>query len=73
MGISEISIRNFKGIEEFTLGPIKPINVLIRCNNTGKSSVLKCIQILNKYFVNLNTNKTLSHNNPRDVFYGYDL
>jgi predicted ATPase len=51
MEISEITIRNFKGIEEVTMGPIKPINVLIGRNNSGKSSVLTCIQLLNKFFM----------------------
>ena len=51
MEISEITIRNFKGIKEVTLGPIKSINVLIGRNNSGKSSVLTCLQLLNKYFM----------------------
>jgi|GEM_PF-3243569 len=50
MEISEITIKNFKGIEEIKIGPIKPINVLIGRNNSGKSSVLTCLQLLNKYF-----------------------
>jgi len=55
MEISEITIRNFKGIEEIKMGPIKPINVLIGRNNSGKSSVLTCIHLLNKYFLDLDT------------------
>jgi hypothetical protein len=51
MEISEITIRNFKGIEEIRMGPIKPINMLIGRNNSGKSSVLVCIKLLNDYFI----------------------
>jgi hypothetical protein len=50
MEISEITIRNFKGIKEVTMGPVRPINVLIGRNNSGKSSVLACLQLLNRYF-----------------------
>ncbi len=60
MEISEITIKNFKGIEEVKMGPIKPINVLIGRNNSGKSSVLICLQLLNKYFTSIE-----SSNRPR--------
>lgn len=50
MEISEITIKNFKGIKEIRMGPIKPINILIGRNNSGKSSVLECIKLLNNYF-----------------------
>ena len=53
MEISEITIRKFKGIEEVTMRPIRPINVLIGRNNSGKTSVLACLQLLNKYFMRL--------------------
>jgi energy-coupling factor transporter ATP-binding protein EcfA2 len=52
MEISEITIKNFKGIEEVKMEPIRPINILIGRNNSGKSSVLACLQLLNKYFTN---------------------
>ena len=38
--VTEITIKNFKGIKEVRMGPIKPINVLIGRNNSGKSSIL---------------------------------
>jgi len=50
MEISKILIKNFKGIENVELGPIKPINVLIGRNNSGKSSILTCFQCLSEYF-----------------------
>ncbi|TKJ35295.1 MAG: hypothetical protein CEE38_15825 [Planctomycetes bacterium B3_Pla] len=49
MEISDIAIRRFKGIEEVKLGPIRPINVLIGRNNSGKTSILTCIQTLSDY------------------------
>lgn len=50
MEISKIVIENFKGIEHVELSPFKPINVLIGRNNSGKSSVLTCLNFLNEYF-----------------------
>ena len=50
MEISKIVIENFKGIEHVELSPVKPINVLIGRNNSGKSSILTCLQFINEYF-----------------------
>lgn len=50
MEISRILIKNFKGIEKAEIEPVKPINVLIGRNNSGKSSLLTCLEFLNKYF-----------------------
>lgn len=59
MEISKIVIENFKGIEHVELSPVKPINVLIGRNNSGKSSVLKCLNFLHEYFSPSNTSKTI--------------
>lgn len=64
MEISKIVIENFKGIEHVELSPVKPINVLIGRNNSGKTSILKCLSFLNEYF-----NKHSS--NPINVPAGY--
>ena len=53
MEISNITIRKFKGIEEVTMGPIRPINVLIGRNNSGKTSILTCINLINNYLSRL--------------------
>jgi predicted ATPase len=58
MEISKIVIENFKGIEHVELSPVKPINVLIGRNNSGKSSILKCINFLHEFF-NRNTGKAI--------------
>lgn len=50
MEISKIVIENFKGIERVELDPIKHINVLIGRNNSGKSSILTCLQFMHQYF-----------------------
>ena len=50
MEISKIVIENFKGIEHVELSPVKPINVLIGRNNSGKSSLLTCLSFLHQYF-----------------------
>ena len=47
MEISKIVIENFKGIEHVELSPVKPINVVIGRNNSGKSSILTCLSFLN--------------------------
>ncbi len=49
MEISKIVIENFKGIEHVELSPVKPINVLIGRNNSGKSSVLTCLNFIHEY------------------------
>ncbi len=54
MEISKIVIENFKGIEHVELSPVKPINVLIGRNNSGKSSVLTCLNFLQKFFSHKN-------------------
>lgn len=59
MEISKIVIENFKGIEHIDLSPVKPINVLIGRNNSGKSSVLTCLNFLHEYFSLNNVNKTI--------------
>jgi len=50
MEISKIVIENFKGIDHVELNPVKPINVLIGRNNSGKSSILTCLKFLNEFF-----------------------
>lgn len=50
MKISKIIINNFKGIEHVEMAPVKPINVLIGRNNSGKSSILNCLKFLHEYF-----------------------
>ena len=50
MEISKIVIENFKGIEHVELSPVKPINVLIGRNNSGKTSILTCLSFLHEYF-----------------------
>ncbi len=59
MEISKIVIENFKGIEHVELSPVKQINVLIGRNNSGKSSVLTCLNFLHEYFSPNNTSKTI--------------
>jgi predicted ATPase len=49
MEITRIIIENFKGIERVVLEPIRPINVLIGRNNSGKSSVLSIIALFTEY------------------------
>lgn len=50
MEISKIAITNFKGIQKVEMAPVKPINVLIGRNNSGKSSILACLQFLHEFF-----------------------
>jgi predicted ATP-dependent endonuclease of OLD family len=59
MEISKIVIENFKEIEHVELNPVKPINVLIGRNNSGKSSVLTCINFLHEYFGRNNAGNTI--------------
>jgi predicted ATP-dependent endonuclease of OLD family len=47
MEISKVAIKNFKGIKNVEMGPVKPIDVLIGRNNSGKSSILTCLQLPN--------------------------
>lgn len=42
MGLTSITIRRFKRLEDFTLD-LEDVNVLIGANNSGKSSVLQAI------------------------------
>ncbi|HUU18592.1 MAG TPA: AAA family ATPase [Sedimentisphaerales bacterium] len=60
MEISKIVIENFKGIEHVELSPIKPINVLIGRNNSGKTSILTCLSFLNTHFSPDNTGNPTS-------------
>ena len=59
MEISKIVIENFKGIEHVELNPVKPINVLIGRNNSGKTSILTCLSFLHAYFSPKNTSNTI--------------
>ena len=59
MEISKIVIEHFKGIEHIELSPVKPINVLIGRNNSGKSSVLTCLNFLHEYFGRNNAGNTI--------------
>jgi len=52
LDIEKIIIENFKGIERIELGPVKPINVLVGRNNTGKSSTLTALEYLSKAWTN---------------------
>ena len=42
--IKEISIKNFKSIEEATIKP-KNINIFIGANNSGKSNLLEALEM----------------------------
>jgi len=59
MEISKIVIENFKGIEHVELSLVKPINVLIGRNNSGKSSVITCLNFLHEYFGPNNAGNTI--------------
>jgi len=59
MEISKIVIENFKGIEHVELSPVKPINVLIGRNNSGKTSILTCLNFLHEYFGSKNVSNTI--------------
>lgn len=50
MQISKIAVKNVKGIQHVEMCPVKPINVLIGRNNSGKSSVLGSLRLLTEYF-----------------------
>jgi predicted ATPase len=58
MEISKIVIENFKGIERVELNLVRPINVLIGRNNSGKSSVLTGLKFLSQYFNTLKPKDT---------------
>ena len=44
MLLTQITIKNFRGIEELTI-PLEPCTILIGENNTGKTSVLEAVHI----------------------------
>ena len=45
MHLEELDIHNFRGFKDYTL-KLKPFNVLIGENNSGKTSVLQAIQLV---------------------------
>lgn len=53
MKISRIIVENFKGIERVELSPIRPINVILGRNNSGKSSVLSSLGLLTRFIEGL--------------------
>ena len=62
MEVIKIIIENFKGIKRVELDPIKPINVLIGRNNSGKSSVLQALECLGKHkIITLKNNQRNTH------------
>ncbi|MGA1979136.1 MAG: AAA family ATPase [Sedimentisphaerales bacterium] len=61
MEISEIVIKDFMGIEKVEMRPIKPINVLIGRNNSGKSSILAALEYVSKCW---DANKNIVGRNP---------
>ena len=48
--IESIEIYNFKGIGKLFIKDMKPINILIGDNNSGKTSVLEAISFLERPF-----------------------
>lgn len=54
MEISRIVIQNLKAVERIELSRVRPINVLIGRNNSGKSSVLAGLRLLTEYYSTLN-------------------
>lgn len=44
--ISEISIKNFRGIKEGKIKGLRKVNILIGANNCGKSTILEALQFL---------------------------
>jgi len=50
MQISKIVVENVKGIQRVEMCPVKPVNVLIGRNNSGKSSLLGALRFLTQYF-----------------------
>ena len=60
MHISKIVVENVKGIKRVVLSPIKPINVLIGRNNSGKSSVLGSLRLLTQYYDTLKDRTTVT-------------
>jgi hypothetical protein len=46
MQISKIVVENVKGIQRVEMCPVRPVNVLIGRNNSGKSSVLVSLRLL---------------------------
>ena len=48
MWVSEIAIRNIRGFRDASLQLSKGINLLVGPNNSGKSTILKCVSMLQK-------------------------
>jgi len=48
--LTNLSIKNFRCFEDFKLKDLKRVNIFVGDNNSGKSSVLKAIEVLNPKF-----------------------
>ena len=58
--IQEISFKNFRRFEEFPTMNLGDINIFVGRNNSGKSTVLKALQLMKG---NLNTLSNISNSN----------
>jgi predicted ATP-dependent endonuclease of OLD family len=67
MHISKIIIENFKGISRVELVPIGSVNVVVGRNNSGKSSVLQCIESFVRHLQNENQRQYNNPYNPEKV------
>ncbi|WP_227549298.1 AAA family ATPase [Acinetobacter baumannii] len=50
LSISEIFIKNFKGIKELRYYPHEDFNIIIGENNIGKSTIFEAIQLWEKCY-----------------------
>jgi predicted ATPase len=62
MNIKKISIKNFRVFKEQTTFQLKPITILTGTNNSGKSSLLKLINLLHSSFDKNNSTNELLFN-----------
>jgi hypothetical protein len=44
--LTEIKIQNFRGFKDLTVGPLKPVNLIIGQNNNGKTGLLEALALL---------------------------
>jgi len=44
--LTELYIKNFRGLKEITVGPLKRVNLIIGQNNTGKTGLLEALFLL---------------------------
>jgi AAA15 family ATPase/GTPase len=48
--LTNLTIKNFRCFEDFKLKDLKRVNIFVGDNNSGKSSVLKAVEVLNPKF-----------------------